>query len=552
MKVPLHPGIVGALAWALLGAVALAQTIVLTPNTTQLSSAGGNVTFTATISYGATPSTLGFSVTLPTGWQYLGGTSIPGTSPAEPVITPVVGRVGTLDWAFVTPPANGATFTFTASYPASSLGNPLLTSNAVTRDGTGGTPTTVTGPTLTLPAATSFITWNGGTGNWGDAAQWTPNTVPGNAGTSHFTATVAAGVATLGSAITIDNLHFTGGTINGTSPLTLTGLASTWTSGVFAGLGEIIVAPGAVFSASGNAAHSFSERTIRNQGTFVWSVRGALQSGSGGQFINSAGATFVDATTGIADYLITNTSGGTFTFTNAGTFSKSTTSSTHVTVPFSNTGNVLVTAGTLRFSNTFTQSSGIVFVNTGATLKFDQGLTISGGTVHGSGTIVAHISNSAFLSPGSLIGTLTVQGNLTLLGSSQLLFDLSTPVPGTGHDFLNVTGTVALGGTFNFNMVGAGATSAFSAGDSLTLLNSSGLTGTFLNLPGGTRIFASHGVGSFVLNYTSTGVVLNQFLPVPEPSTWALMFTGLGVIAWATLRRRRQAYRSSVVPPSIS
>jgi len=539
MKVQLHPRIVGALAWASLGAVALAQTIMLTPNTTQLSSAGGNVTFTASIAYSSSPSTLGFSVTLPAGWQYLGGTSIAGTNPAEPVITPVVGRVGTLDWAFVTPPANGATFTFTASYPANSLGNPLLTSTAVARDGSGGTPTTVTGPTLTLPAATTSISWNGGTGNWGDAAQWTPNTVPGNAGTLHFTATVAAGIATLNSPITIDNLLFTGGTINGTNSLTLTGLASNWTGGVFSGLSEIVVAPGAVLSASGNAAHTFSERTIRNQGTFVWSDRGALQSGSGGQFINSAGATFVDATTGIADYLITNTSGGTFTFSNAGTFSKSTTSSTHVSVPFSNTGNLLVTAGTLRFSNAFTQNGGIVFVNTGATLKFDQGLTIGGGTVHGSGTIVADISNSAFLSPGNLIGTLTVQGNLTLLGTSQLLFDLSTPTQGTGYDFLNVTGTVSLGGTFNISMAGAGATNAFSAGDSLTLINSSGLTGTFLNLPDGTRIFAAHGIGSFVINYTSNGVVLNQFVPVPEPSTWALMFSGLGVLAWTTFRRKR-------------
>lgn len=538
MKVQLHPGIFGALAWALLGAVALAQTIVLTPNTTQLSSAGGNVTFTASISYGATPSTLGFSVTLPTGWQYLGGTSIAGTNPAEPVITPVIGRVGTLDWAFVTPPANGATFTFTASYPASSLGNPLLTSNAVARDGSGGTPTTVTGPPLTLPAATTSITWNGGTGNWGDAAQWTPNTVPSNAGVLHFTATVAAGTATLGSAVTIDNLLFTGGTINGTNPLTLTGLASSWTNGVFSGLGEIVVAPGAVLSASGNAAHSFSERTIRNQGTFVWSDRGALQSGSGGQFINSAGATFVDATTGIVDYQITNTTGGTFTFTNAGTFSKSTTSSTHVSVPFTNTGNLLVAAGTLRFSDAFTQSSGIVFVNTGATLKFDQALTVGGGTVHGSGTVIANISNSGLLSPGSLIGTLTVEGNLTLLGTSQLLIDLSTPVQGTGHDFLNVTGNAALGGTFTFH-VQPGAEHSFSGGNSLTVLSAGALTGTFLNLPGGTRIFASHGVGSFVINYTSTSVVLDQFLPIPEPSTWALMIAGLGVVAWTTLRRKR-------------
>lgn len=116
--------------------------------------------------------------------------------------------------------------------------------------------------------------------------------------------------------------------------------------------------------------------------------------------------------------------------------------------------------------------------------------------------------------------------------------DLSTPVQGTGYDYLNVTGTVTLGGNFTFHMM-PGAENSFAAGDSLTLVSSSALTGTFLNLPHGTRLFASHGTGSFVINYTSTSVVLNQFLPVPEPSTWALMITGLGVVIFATLKRRR-------------
>ena len=526
------------LALALLGLAAFAQTLVLTPNTTLLSSAGGNVTFTATLAYTTPPSTLGFNVILPTGWTYLGGTSIAGTNPPEPFITPASGRVGSLDWAFVNLPPSGTSFTFTTSYPAGVLGTQSLTSSFVARDGSGGTATTVTNAPIPLPSPTTLATWNGGTGNWTDATQWSSTTVPQNTTGLSFSAIVNGGVATLGAALTIDNLVFTGGMINGSGNLTLASTASTWGGGIFSGLGELVIAPGAQLTANGAAAHAFSERTIRNQGVFAWVDTGSLVSGTGGQFVNTATGVFHDATSVTANATISNGTGGTFTFTNAGTFLKTTASTTKVSVPFTNSGNLLVSAGTLRFSDTFTQTGGIVHVETGATAAFDNGLTFTTGVLHGGGTVAANVTNGGFLSPGDTIGRLTVQGNLTLLSTSQLLFELNTPVAGTGYDVLSVSGNVTLGGTFNFSMM-PGAENSFSGTDSLTLISGNSLTGSFVGLPDGTRFNAVHGTGSFVINYTANGVVLNQFLPVPEPSTWALMLAGLAVVGCTVLRRRR-------------
>lgn len=548
--------------FALLAVRALAQTIVLTPSTTTVNPAGGSLTFTATISYTTTPSVLGFNTTLPTGWSYLstGGTNVPA-------VTPTAGTTGLLGWAYTTTPNSPASFTFSVSYPANLSGLQPLSTSAVTRDSTESPPVTTSGPTVTLQGATTSLTWNGDsethTGLWTDASKWGPNgnVVPNNLGLTTYSAQLSQGIATLstGTTISLNDLFLSGGSVTGGGVITILGGNSAWTSGSLNGLGILNIASDATFSASTYNAHTFDQLNIINQGTFNWRDGGALRSGNGGAFINTG--TFNDTTSGIAtDYLITNGFGGSFSFTNTGTYVKSTVgSTTRIEVPFTNAGNLRVDGGTLRFTSSFIQAGGSISVSSNANAVFDNGLSLTNGTLTGAGKITGdvisgynphsnvtttpgakaiNIVETSVIAPGATPGTLTIQGNLTLFETSKLIFELGGTTQGVNYDFLSVSGNANLGGNLaisfanNFNQT-------VNAGNTFTLLSAASLTGTFAGLPNGAMLVTTDNKATFVITYSSTSVTLSNFVPVPEPSTWALMIAGLGVIGVSVWRRRK-------------
>lgn len=127
-----------ALAFA---SAALAQTATLTPATTTLLPAGGTLSFTASVAFTAQPSVIGWTVNVPSGWIYVSGTT-------EPEVKPTAGRIGVLEWAYVSVPASPASFAFTVSYPAGASASSGVTSSVVVR--AGGVATTLT------PAGVSF------------------------------------------------------------------------------------------------------------------------------------------------------------------------------------------------------------------------------------------------------------------------------------------------------------------------------------------------------------------------------------------------------------
>jgi hypothetical protein len=532
-----------------------AQTILLTPSVTTFNPAGGTLTFNATFVYSTPPSVLAFSATLPAGWTY-SASAISN----EPPVRPADSTTGTLSWAYITTPASPATFSFNVTYPASLTGLQPLSTSTVTRDTAGSSAVTTTGPTVKLAVPTATATWNSVTGNWTTAAAWTPGVVPNNGtpANSTYSASISGGAATVDSPITINDLVFLGGTINGlsTSTLTIAGSGSNWTGGLFSGLNQLVIAPDALFTASGFGNHDFPNTTIINNGQFIWLNGGPLRSGGtpGGAFINSAGATFTDASSGTTPYVIANTGvGGTFTFSNAGSFVKvTTTSTTQVQVPFANTGNILLNGGTLAFTSTFTQNGGLLSLASGTTAAFTNPVTFTAGSVIGSGTISGNVTNgaatgtanSALLSPGSIFGQLTIMGNLSLLNTSKLLFDLGGTTQGVTYDFLSVSGSAALGGTLALNLASS-FKSAIQSGDSFTLLTASSFSGAFANVTSGARLLTADGSGSFLVNFAATSLTTSlivsnfQFTPVPEPSTWALLLLGTGALAVGARRRRR-------------
>jgi hypothetical protein len=98
---------------------------------------------------------------------------------------------------------------------------------------------------------------------------------------------------------------------------------------------------------------------------------------------------------------------------------------------FTNQGTARASNGaTLSFTTPFVQTAGSLEV-TSSTISSNSALQIQGGLVTGFGTINAAISNNAMLRP-ALGGTgLAVNGGLSLLSGSSLVFQLGGLTQGT-------------------------------------------------------------------------------------------------------------------------
>lgn len=72
--------------------------------------------------------------------------------------------------------------------------------------------------------ADTISTWNGGSGNWSAAGQWTPSRVPNNTASQSYDVTIGGGAATLDISPTINAFTLNGGLTQGgaTGPTTLT------------------------------------------------------------------------------------------------------------------------------------------------------------------------------------------------------------------------------------------------------------------------------------------------------------------------------------------
>jgi hypothetical protein len=221
-----------------------------------------------------------------------------------------------------------------------------------------------------------------------------------------------------------------------------------------------------------------SGRTLNNAGTATWKDGGAITVHSGALLDNQSGATFLiqnDVTMNGANFFETAGS-----FTNEGTLNKQGTSgTTTIAVPFTNSGTVTVSSGTLSFTAAaYIQTGGSTVVAGGTTLAANQGLLLQGGTLSGTGTINANVTNSGQVNPGGdgTAGILTINGSYTQTDSGVLSIDLGGTTVGSQYDQLKVNGAVFLGGTLTVQLINGFTPKA---GDSFQILLFSSRTGDF-------------------------------------------------------------------------
>ena len=207
-------------------------------------------------------------------------------------------------------------------------------------------------------------TWDGEGGNldWGTAANWSPDGVPGTSNKVYLNAgagvtissgdqsitwlhsdrpiTISGGSLTLAQDSAIESSLALSSDLAGTGNLTISGLF-TWSGGQLRGSGSTTANGG--ISITGTGSKQLWDRTLNNGNNGTCTYDGSNFGLYLSSFNNQAGATFNLPTDGT----IGTIAGG--TFNNSGTFNRTTTSGTAtIQVVFNNSGTVNVQSGTLR------------------------------------------------------------------------------------------------------------------------------------------------------------------------------------------------------------
>jgi T5SS/PEP-CTERM-associated repeat protein len=344
------------------------------------------------------------------------------------------------------------------------------------------------------------------------------------------------GFAGSSGTMTVSNgAHVTSGTDVGFSDGTVeigTGDGATGTVSVTSGA---VLATNGLIVGSGDVAGTVANSgtlTIQNGGTVTTSgagtFDGAVSVGSktGSQItVTGAGSTLqVGALSNFfagKELLVGGFGQGTLLVDNSGTVNAA-------------GANVMVGGG---FSGTNTDP-GTLTVKNGGSLTANTVSINQNGTLNGNGTINADVTlNGGTISPGNSPGTLTINGDLSLLNGI-LNLEIATGV----MDLLNVSGNVFFGSDLSLNLIfddmpAMGALfdiDDFFVGSAVLLFDPAFSLATQLHVSGlADSSFVTVSAGDQTVTF---GQPVEQ---VSEPATLALL--GMGLIALGMLRRHRGA-----------
>ncbi len=272
---------------------------------------------------------------------------------------------------------------------------------------------------FTLPAATTLTWTNIFGGSWNNAANWSPNQVPGPSDTALLTLGV---VVTNNTPSSVSNLVFSPSTFYGSAPVTVSG-AMYWSGGDLCG--EITIASGGTLTVSNsmtfgrNGGNNNGGGTLTNLGTVVWAVSSV--SGFGNAVIQNAGLWQIVANNAL------NSSFGTNLFINSGDIEETISGAATLSWTFNCTGTVNTPNGSLSMGNWFgssTISGNATFsVGTmGASLAVASNSVVGWSSGISTGAISVAPSGTMNWSGGDLDGSLIISPGATLTVSNSTTF----------------------------------------------------------------------------------------------------------------------------------
>lgn len=329
-----------------------------------------------------------------------------------------------------------------------------------------------------------------------------------------------------------------------------TGALNFWAE---AGIAEFLGSAPSIGGLSGYSSNSRIDLAANSiltvnlpESTYYDSYAGSIN-GPGASVIYTAPSAASDSTLHLS---------GTSTYTGGTTINPGVTLIASNPAALGTTGTIAVNGGTLATSH------GVTLASTAT-----RPIVFTAGSIGGSGTISFHsslvITNQLALTPGNSIGKLTLNFDSTaaliLNSGGTYRWELADAAgtAGTGWDLIHVSGNIdlaALGGAngvFNISLhtIGqngaAGLAANFNPNTSFSwaILTATSLpnfdAAKFNLIADSTTFLNATAGGTFSLSVENNTLLLN-FAPVPEPSTWALMITGLAAIVVTTLRQRRR------------